>query len=266
MFLQRLDNGTVFAVLQDYHQVLAGQFAAAWGNEEFDRADPGAVYMARNHDAGWTEHDSEPGIDPASGLPWHIIDMHPSDLNPIHRRSIERNARNDRYTGILSCMHTMGFYNGRMGQSDFAVMDGYSDEHPEHIHPMVTECTERIEAWKAEIVAEGEDAVSLESRVWRSYRWLEACDTMSIYFSLTPMAQLESHTFPNVPRRGDELTSITFTPRDGGHIAVDPYPFGADPLTVFLNGRLLQTPIADSAGDALAASRGEQVVYTLSPG
>ena len=169
--------------------------------------------MARNHDAGWIEHDRQPGIDSSTGLPWNIVDMHPDDLNPIHRRSIERNAREDRCAGILSCMHTMGFYNGRMGQSDYAVMDDYNEKHPERIHPTVRECTQRIEGWKAELVNEGAALDALEARLWRSYRLLEAFDTMSIYFCLRSMEELEPHSFPNVPARGDECDLGHVRPR-----------------------------------------------------
>jgi Protein of unknown function (DUF3891) len=263
MFLHQLESGSTFVVLQDYHLVLAGQFAATWGNDDFDPADPASKYMARNHDAGWVEHDREPGKDPSTGLPWHIVDMLPEDLNPIHRRSIDRNSAFDRYTGILSCMHTMGFYNGRMGQSDFTVMDDYADSHSEEIHPMVEECTNRIDGWKSELIVEGADPDELEADIWRSYRRLEVFDTLSIHFGLQPAAEMKLQTFPNAPMRGDELTSISLTPQDDGRILVDPYPFSKDPLTVYLNGRVLDGPPSGSAGEALADAPAVEVEYTL---
>ena len=44
----------------------------------FAPAHPMVAYMARNHDAGWQEDDWSPERDPATGFPYHIMDVPPT--------------------------------------------------------------------------------------------------------------------------------------------------------------------------------------------
>jgi hypothetical protein len=267
MFLRALpEEDAVLAVLQDHHLNLAGQLASSWGNDEFAPPHPVVGYMARNHDAGWQEDDWQPGRDPGTGLPYHIMDVPPPKLVEIHRRSIRRNYAFHPYAGILGAMHTMGFYTTRLGVSDFLVMDELRAEHGDVLDPLVEECSGLIRRWREELADDPEyGALVDEERLLASYKLLQAFDTMSLYFCLGRDREEDPVTFPNVPTTNGASTSITFSPSADSTVAVEPWPFAAAPLSVVLDGKVLAVPFAEDPSEGLRVAPVRQTRYVLRP-
>lgn len=183
MLVRRLSGGDeALLILHDQHLNVAGQFAISWGNDEIVAPHPSVVYMARNHDAGWPVYDREPLLGP-DHFPLDMPEMPPLVLTRIHNRSILRNYANHPYTGILGCAHTLGFYEGRRGTSDFLVhhMDDDTDQHPE-LKQYLEEFVRRQESWTEELRTKGELVDQLESETLAiNYTALQVFDTLSLY-------------------------------------------------------------------------------------
>lgn len=267
MFLRALpDEGVTLAVLQDHHLNLSGQFATAWGNADFAQAHPIVAYMARNHDAGWQEDDWSPDADPATGFPYHIMDVPPPRLVEIHRRSIRRNRAFHPYAGILGAMHTMGFYTTRLGVSDFLVMDELRAQHGDVLDPMVEECRQLVDDGRRELADDPEYGalVAEEPLLW-NYKVLQAFDTMSLYFCLGRDEEDAPVTFPNVPTSEGGTTTITFTPRAARTIEVDPWPLASPTASVVLDAKVMRAPFPADVADGLRTAPVRQLRYDLAP-
>jgi Protein of unknown function (DUF3891) len=64
------------AVMMHEHTALSGQFARAFGNDQFEPAQPAELvtYVVSHHDAGWAAFDRDPVTDEATGLPYNLIE------------------------------------------------------------------------------------------------------------------------------------------------------------------------------------------------
>jgi hypothetical protein len=220
--------------------------------------------MARNHDAGWQEDDWAPERDPATGIPYHIMDVPPPRLVEIHRRSIGRNYAFHPYAGILGAMHTMGFYTTRLGVSDFLVMDKLRAEHGEVLDPLVEECKGRIDAWRRALADDPEYGPLVEEGpLLAHYKLLQAFDTMSLYFCLAREGEGAPVTFPNIPGRDGATTDVVFTPRGDGTVAVDPNPFASARVSVVLDAKVIRPPFPDDTSAGIRAAPVRQTRYEL---
>src|ERR671925_1857505 len=84
-----------FMIRQVDHARMAGQFAEAFGNDQFARLDPRElmVFVTAHHDEGWAEYDGRPVRDPGSGLPYTFFETPRAYLTHIHQRSPDFNER-----------------------------------------------------------------------------------------------------------------------------------------------------------------------------
>ena len=94
----RRDSGNDWLLIsQVEHARLAGDLAAAWGNEQVP-ALPVAdqlVRAVRDHDNGWWRWEQSPEIDPAAGWPRNFTEMPATTAAPIWSASIESAARGE---------------------------------------------------------------------------------------------------------------------------------------------------------------------------
>ena len=94
----RRDSGNDWLLIsQAEHACLAGDLAAAWGNEQVP-ALPVAdqlVRAVRDHDNGWRRWEQSPEIDPAAGWPRNFTEMPATTAAPIWSASIESAARGE---------------------------------------------------------------------------------------------------------------------------------------------------------------------------
>lgn len=254
MIVHRPADGQPLVVTQDFHLNLAGQFAHAWGNDDFAWPGPTTIleYMARNHDAGWPEFDWDPPISPEDGLPHSVVTAAPHDLVPVHRRNIARNYAFHPYAGLLSAMHIKGFFTSRLGMSTFVVIDEWRALHPEIIEPLIAECDERIAAWTAEVAGNPETAAWVEpDRLWANYRLLQIFDQLSLYFCLGRTS--EEVTLTNAPAGERESVDLVIRPLGAGAFSLAPYPLDRTPLRVVLDAKSVRPPMRSPREDLLTA-------------
>ena len=122
------------AIMMYEHTALSHQFARAFGNDQFEATQPNDLMFSvvLNHDAGWAEFDRDPGTDPATGLPYNLIETPAQYITVTSRLSPEFNERQHPFCGLMSSMHSWGLYNGRYGLSNMVLID----KIPPHDRPL----------------------------------------------------------------------------------------------------------------------------------
>ena len=126
MIIQTAPSGTPrLAIMMYEHTALCLHFANAFGNDQFEPLSPYdlMIHIIAHHDAGWREFDRDPGINPATGLPYNLVETPPEFITVTSRLSPDFNQRQHPYCGLISSMHSWGLYNGRYGLSKLVLLD-----------------------------------------------------------------------------------------------------------------------------------------------
>jgi len=219
------------AVMMHEHTALANQFARAFGNARFEPIAPSELmfYVVLHHDAGWADFDRDPATDPATGLPYNLVETPAKYITVTSRLSPEFNQRQHPYCGLLSSTHSWGLYNGRYGLSRMVLID----KIPEHDRPfadhMLAGELARQQRLKAEIAADPEAAAWLDdAHVFQNYKQLQFVDTLALYFNRTHPDARGEMTFEHVPMSPHEDASVTIQPRQPGTYELSPFPLAAE--------------------------------------
>ena len=246
------DGGAQFVVKQTDHGALCGQFASAIGNDRFKPPVPWdkVVYAIRCHDNGWLETDEAPSLDPATRLPYNVLAAPPSVLFRTSQKSPNYNEKHHPYCGLISSMHSWGLYNGRYGLSDKILVDFIDDEYQDEMQAMLDGELTRQNRIKSELATDPETAEWIqEDRLFANYKLLQFCDTLALYFNLTPEGARAETTFPNVPVDVGEDVSVTIRPLGDSTYSLSPYPFREDGFEAYLEGRYLEPFAPESEPD-----------------
>jgi hypothetical protein len=260
------------------HNDLCGQFARAFGNDQFERLEPyeEVLYAVSHHDRGWDEFDAEPGFDANSGLP-RGLGSTPAPVGiESNRKSADLNERKHAYCGLLSSMHGWGLFNARYGLSQFRVRPGGStsvpipDAHKDIGQAMLTGELLRQERLKAEIAKHPEWRAWLDDKhLFQNYKQLQFFDTLALYFNRVHEGARGEQVFTHVPRSAAADADIRIRPLGAAVYGLDPYPFGKTELEVSFRGRYL-APVENSAantlGEVLAMLPQERQTVVLVPG
>jgi hypothetical protein len=239
------------------HNDLCGQFARAFGNDQFARLEPyeEMLFVVSHHDRGWDEFDADPGFDPGAGVP-RGLGATPAPVGiEANRKSAELNERQHAYCGLLSSMHGWGLFNARYGLSQFRVRPGGStsvpipDAHKDLGQAMLTGELRRQERLKAELAKRPECRAWLdEKHLFQNYKQLQFFDTLALYFNLRHESERGVEVYTHVPKSADEDAEITVTPLGGGRYRLSPFPFAGDQLVVACPGRYVR-PQAHAVAD-----------------
>lgn len=230
------------AIMMHEHTALSGQFARAFGNEDFEPAAPAELvtYVTSHHDAGWTEFDRDPVTDEASGLPYNLVETPAEHITVTSRRSPDFNERHHPYCGLLSSMHSWGLYNGRYGLSNMVLIDRI----PPHDRPLAEKMLngelDRQQRLKAVIASDGEAAQWLApDRVFQNYKQLQFFDLLALYFNRIHPSERTTQAFEHVPSSIGEDVTVTIRPREPGMYELSPFPFAAANAEFAFAGRAI---------------------------
>jgi hypothetical protein len=244
MIIQTAPAGTPrLAVMMYEHTALCGQFARAFGNDQFEPLAPldPMIYVISHHDAGWTEFDRDPVTDEKTGLPYNLIETPMQYLTVTSRLSPDFNERRHPYCGLVSSMHSWGLYNGRYGLSKLVLID----KIPQQDRPMVDRMLEgeldRQKRLKEEIGRDARQAPWLdERRLFQNYKQLQFIDTLALYFNRIHPKERGAQTFENVPASANKDVAITIRPVDNGVYTLSPFPFAPRNAEFAFAGRRLE--------------------------
>ncbi len=254
MIVQNADAGAEhFVITMQQHTALSGLFAAHFGNAQFEPIAPRELmlHVITHHDVGWAELDAKALRDPATGLPYNLVQT-PFDL--IVETSVKSaNANGERhpYCELMSSMHSWGLYNGRYGMSDKVLLNGLADANRALADRMLAGEVARQKRLQEALGADQETAAWIEeSHLFQNYKQLQFFDTLALYFNCQPEGKRERSSFSHVPLNGDTDTTVTVEPMGPGVYGFDPFPFDETDLEITFAGRYM-APV--SAGDTVQA-------------
>lgn len=279
MMVQNAPSGEAsFVCTMAEHNDLCGQFARAFGNEEFEPLDPfdEMVYVVSHHDYGWKEWDDQPELD-KTGLPSGIGGTPGREAVAANRKSPEINERHSAFCGLLSSMHSWGLFNDRFGLSSFRVRVGgsVSVPIPEDYQDGTREFLEgekaRQQRLRAQLASDrATQAWVKEEKLFQCYKQLQFFDTLALYFNLRHESQRGEEVYSHVPKSVDEDAEVTVRNLGSGVYSFAPFPFHRERIEVACAGRYViafagkLTP--EQVGAALRALPTTRQTYTFVPG
>ena len=244
MIRNETDSSWILVTHPD-HARLAGKFADAWGNEDFERPEPftSVRHAVYHHDDGWLARDASPSLTKL-GKPeaftralvgtysaFEEIDL-PSYLH-VRKEATAVVAAQDIYAGILTSMHT---YNLLTEQADASTI------RPEH-RPAYTAFLAEQLAWQQE--AAGRVGASAEA-LRRGFEFLQCCDNLSlIACSGYDQPRDLRHTHPDKHGRRH---AINCRPAGPGAYALSPWPLSVSEVKLPLRHREIPKTAALDAG------------------
>jgi hypothetical protein len=246
------------------HARLAGDFAAAWGNERFRRPEPRARVLKgiACHDDGWMVRDAHPSVT-RQGRPsafstelvgkysaFEEIDI--ADYLAVRDRAVRTIAEEDAYAGLLISMHTYSLLTEHADRATIAPDDlVLLDEFLERLRAYQGELRRAIAADSA--LAEGERS---EQAVLEHFRLLQACDNLSLLTCVAFGAPAD--LLHPLPLNDGGTAEVEVTPIAERHFRLTPWPF-AEPEVEFA------FPARHVAGRLFGDSAELEAVFAAAP-
>lgn len=253
MIIQTAPEGAArLAITMDEHTALAGQFARAFGNANFEPVEPRDImlYVISQHDKGWVEFDAAPKVDPRSGLPYNLVDTPAEYITRTSSASPDFHEKHHPYAALISSMHSWGLYNGRYGASDKVLINTIPATDRHLADRMLEGELQRQARLKAELAKDPRTRAWIdEGHLFQNYRQLQFFDTFALYFNRDHAAARGPASFPNVPMSAQKSATITVRPLEPEVYAVEPYPFSEDNLECSFTGRYVKPLPKGSNGD-----------------
>src|SRR6516165_2552771 len=267
-----------FVLTMAEHTEMCGQMARAFGNDRFEPPAPfdEVVYIVENHDRGWDPYDANPGLDPATRVPYIMARTPTPDAVKTNRGSPDFNEAHHPYCGLLSSMHSWGLYNGRYGFSSFVIRTQTSTSLsvPHVYRPLVDAVLEHELARQTRLKSTLSQSTTGRSwieqqHLFQNYKQLQFFDTLSIYFHLRHASERGDQVYVHVPMNRDVDATIRLKKVDERVYSLDPFPFASDPLTLVSRGRYVapfpQDFPPERVGALLYALPADRQSYELVP-
>jgi len=239
------------AIMMHEHTALAHQFARAFGNDAFEPSAPAELmcHVVLHHDAGWFAFDRDPATDPATGLPYNLVDTPIRDITVTSRGSPDYNERHHPFCGLISSMHSFGLYNGRYGISDMVLIDKIPPADKPIAQRMLDTELARQARLKAALAADTTTAGWIaEAKLFQSYKQLQFFDTLALHFNRVHPSERREARFTHVPASAGEDVTVTVRPVEAGVYAVSPYPFGSEGAEFSYAGRRISPGEGEGRG------------------
>jgi hypothetical protein len=241
VIIQTAPSGTPrLAISMCEHNVLCLQFAHAFGNSQFESLSPAdlMIHVISHHDAGWIDFDRNPRIDPATGLPYNLVDTPPEFITTTSRLSPDFNQRQHPYCGLISSMHSWGLYNGRYGLSKLVLLDKIAAKDRPLADKMLNGELDRQKRLKAELATDPDARAWLDERkIFQNYKALQFIDTLALYFNRIHPSERVEQAFENVPLSREQDATVTIRPAGVNTYLLSPFPFAANGAEFAFCGR-----------------------------
>jgi hypothetical protein len=219
----REDGDAIVAIGQPAHAWLSGQLARAWTPPPHPREE--VCLAAEQHDIGMAASDSEPRVNPDTGLPTSFMEM-PTEVHlDLWTRGPQLALAQGRYAALLVSLHGTLLYEHR----DFSGT-------PEKVRRRVEEYRSGQRAFQDGLIAslradplyapcvEGE---ALE----RNRRLVAAWDAISLMLCM--------HNLPYTVKSPEPI-ELSALDDEGVRVRLDPWPFERDELVVRCDARRLE--------------------------
>ena len=260
--LLRKDGEAVIAISQPAHAWVSGQLARAWGNADFGRPTPfeDVCFAAEQHDIGWLCWELAPELDAESGQPKTFMQVPPATHTALWRDGVQRARIYGRYAALLVSLHADTIY------SRFFNFEKAKPQDAAVVRTFLAEQRAFQETLLATLRSDGAYAeASAAEAVERNRLLVAALDWMSLNLC---WGVAEETRIPDVPASGAERTEMRLRPGAAGCVAVDPWPFRTDRVSVQAEGRRLLGRFSEAEAMRRAFDAAEPVLIraTLAPG
>jgi hypothetical protein len=255
--LHREDPAGLVVVAQPAHAWVSGQLARAWGNARFGEVAPWEEVClgAEQHDAGWSEWEGAPTLNPRTGRPHSFIQL-PTGIHVTLWSGTARTVLpQSRYAALLVSLHGTGLY----------ARHDYTNDTPEEARA-ARDFLADGHAFEEELIAglRAEPAYAPHATpeaIARNRRLVAVWDGLSLALC---HGLREPREFRDVPTT-DGATALTLTPAgdDSTTVTVDPWPFRDDAVTLICEGRRLPETFADEQEMRAALARAPWVRITV---
>lgn len=251
------------------HARLAGDFARAWGNEDFAPPQPltDVLVAVARHDDAWLERDTQPFLAknarPAAfsselvGSYNAFEDIQLADYLRVRGQATEAVAEKNRYAAILVSMHTLNLLTeqadlSKLSAEDLALHRAFVDQQRTRQRTLI-----------AGVSSHGlQSQGSLMAQLDRGFRFLQACDSLSLVACVRyarPIALRHSH-----PQRDGTSTILDCQPLGHDTYRVHPYPFARGELAFEVPfRRVSKQPFASEADLRAAYGQARQEFFTV---
>ena len=228
-------------ITQPAHAWLAGELAYAWGNQTFKVPSPfEAVTLAtRLHDIGWLKLDAAPRLG-EDGQPVNFIETTLDETAPIWQRAVRHVSLIDPYAAILVSMHASTIYRRRLERG------ADPPEKRSEVKALAAEqraVQERLGSFLADHPIYG--PVVAPKKLTTAYRWLRACDLLSLVLCSDVMASsgvIEAFQGDE----SEEIVQIHYERPRLFEVHLDPSPFTELNLEITIQTRTLTSDTFDS--------------------
>jgi hypothetical protein len=252
------------AIMMYEHTALSHQFARAFGNAQFEPAQPNDLmfHVTLHHDAGWADFDRDPPTDPATELPYNLVETPVQFITVTSRRSPDYNQRHHAYCGLMSSMHSWGLYNGRYGLSNMVLIDRFAPDERPIVQAMCDNELARQARLKAELAQDAATAAWLDQQhLFQNYKQLQFFDLLALYFNRIHPSERGEVTFDHVPHSAGKDAAVTIRPRGEGTYQLSPWPFGGQPAEFAYAGRPISPGQRRATGGWPAVLRAAPTVW-----
>lgn len=273
--LRSATKGGWWLVTHPDHARLAGDLAAAWGNERFRRPEPRARVLKgiACHDDGWADRDRHPSIT-RQGRPsafsvelvgkysaFEEIDL--AEYLGVRDRAVRIIAEDDPYAGMLVSMHTYNLLTAHADRSTISedglvLLDAFLD---------------RLTAFQGElrVVIDADTGLSAwersEQALLEHFRLLQACDNLSL-LSCVAYGDPASLLHP-LPLNDGLQAEVKVMPIATREFQLSPWPFAEPEMQFSFPARHVVGATFESSAELHAAFHSaevEQLTVKLSAG
>lgn len=230
----RLEDGGWLIITQPAHAWLAGEMAAAWGNESFDRPSPmeAVVLATRLHDIGWLPWDAAPRLDD-QGRPVNFLDTILAETMPMWYRAVGQVSLLDPFAALLVSKHASTIYRRRLARG----------ADPIEKRAVLKAALEEQE--KIQVSIQGKLAdhpvygpVVVQKKLHMAYRWLRVCDLISLILCADIMP--DTGFIEKVPLKHDAgFTTLAYSRPEPFNVVLSPSPFADRSLKLRIETRHL---------------------------
>ncbi|UBF25684.1 DUF3891 family protein [Kovacikia minuta CCNUW1] len=260
--LYRTIAGNRICITQPTHAWVSGQLAQVWGNQQFGAIAPyQAVCLgAEQHDIGWLPWEAAPTLNSNTGYPHNFTEV----ALPVHTQ-LWAGAKHlampmGRYVALLVSLHGTGLYerftHWKDSPQSTQVVEAFLNQEKEFQQQLINRL-EQDPAYAPHVTP---------AAIVRNQHLVATLDALSL---LICMGIREQRQVEHVPAASGE-TTLTLTPiaDNPTQLAVDPWCFQPDEVTVTFEGRILAEKATDeqTMQDRLATAPWISLTATLRPG
>ena len=217
--IRRKDDNHWLLIPQVEHARVAGELAAAWGNEDVEPLPYGdtLLFAVRHHDDGWHEWGLTSPIHPETGYPRDFLEMRMEDSTRLWQKSIDICACEAPEAGVWVSRHFCWLGERALETRKDCVEDLDATRR------FLDEQRERQAQWAGQCQRVRQDNNLLEELFETGTQIVRFFDRLSLWLGCVPETEpIEIEMF--------KTGVFRFTPRSPQSITIEPYPFSDDQM------------------------------------